>query len=144
MKKSNLTLTIIISLAIIILAFVLISALKKTSPESNICLKGNCFNVTIADTSEKRERGLMFVDKMLENEGMLFIFEQKGIYPFWMKNTLIPLDIIWLDENQNVVFVKENAQPCKAESCESFVPNATAKYVLEINAGLTNKLNINQ
>ena len=84
----------------------------------------------------------MFVKEMPENEGMLFIFEKSGIYPFWMKNTLIPLDIIWLDENQNIVFIKKNALPCKEDPCPSINPNKTARYVLEINSGLVDKLNL--
>ena len=85
----------------------------------------------------------MFVSEMPEDEGMLFIFEESGVYSFWMKNTLIPLDIIWLDEDKNIVFVKHNALPCKTEVCPSINPNASARYVLEINAGLAEKYELN-
>jgi len=59
-----------------------------------------------------------------------------------MKNTLIPLDIIWIDENEEIVFIKENAQPCFKENCSIFKNSKLAKYVLEINAGKVRKLNI--
>ena len=109
---------------------------------TSACFGEKCFNVRVADTQEKRAQGLMFVKEMPENEGMLFIFEKEDIHPFWMKNTLIPLDIIWLDENQNVVFIKKNAQPCKEDPCEVINPGKPARYVLETNAGLVDKLNL--
>ena len=68
---------------------------------------------------------------------MLFVFEKEDVYQFWMKDTLIPLDMIWIDEGGKIVFIKENAEPCESEPCESFVPDGKAKYVLEINGGMT-------
>ena len=77
-----------------------------------------------------------------QNKGMFFIFNTVGVYPFWMKNTLIPLDMIWLDSNNKIVFIAPNVQPCKTLICPNINPSVGAKYVLEINAGLTQKLNI--
>ena len=59
------------------------------------------------------KNGLMFRENMDSDRGMLFIFEKEGEYPFWMKNTLIPLDIIWINKDKEVVFISENAQPCE-------------------------------
>lgn len=73
---------------------------------------------------------------------MLFIFDSSGDYPFWMKNTLIPLDIIWISKDKKVVDIKENAKPCRSEMCETYSPKSDAKYVLEINGGLANKYKI--
>ena len=88
-------------------------------------------------------RGLMFREKMDADKGMLFIFEKEGEYPFWMKNTLIPLDIIWINEDKEVVFISENAQPCNEEySCSSINPGNNAKYVLEINGGISEKIGL--
>jgi uncharacterized membrane protein (UPF0127 family) len=72
---------------------------------------------------------------------MLFIINEEGIYPFWMKNTLIPLDIIWINKDKEVVFIKKDFQPC-TEICESITPDKKAKYVLEINGSLADKNNI--
>ena len=66
------------------------------------------------------------------------MFETEGNYPFWMKNTLIPLDIIWINARNEIVFIAENAQPCKEDLCPNIDPEANAKYVLEINGGLSN------
>lgn len=66
--------------------------------------------------------------------GMLFVFQTPGRRPFWMKNTLIPLDIIWMDETYTIVSV-QTAQPCTADPCRTYDPLTDALYVLEINAG---------
>lgn len=107
-----------------------------------VCIKNNCFSVEIADDPSEREIGLMERDSLDEESGMLFVFEQEGVYKFWMKNTLIPLDMIWIDGNNKIVFIKENAEPCKTDMCETFGPNGKAKCVLEINGGLAEKMKL--
>jgi uncharacterized membrane protein (UPF0127 family) len=72
---------------------------------------------------------------------MLFVFETSDIYNFWMKNTLIPLDILRIDKRLRVVRIL-TAQPCKENPCTIYTPEIPAKYVLEINAGLANKYSI--
>ena len=84
----------------------------------------------------------MFRKSLDYNKGMLFVFENVSEHNFWMKNTLIPLDIIWIDENNKVVFIKENAQPCKGGLCESIRSGKKAKYVLEINTGICSSLGL--
>ena len=116
---------------------------KESQPQ--VCVENSCFNVEIAKTEIERERGLMFRQNLAENSGMLFIFEKPGVYPFWMKNTLIPLDMIWISEDKKVVFIKKNVQPCaKGTICENIDPRAQASYVLEINAGEADKLGISK
>ena len=101
-----------------------------------------CFSVEIAQTAAEREKGLMFREELNNEKGMLFIFPQSEKYGFWMKNTLIPLDIIWIDENKTIVDIKENAMPCKVKKCEVYYPDKEALYVLEINAGLAKEKNL--
>lgn len=100
-----------------------------------------CFQVEIADTILEQQKGLMFRESLDRDGGMLFVFEKEGNYPFWMKNTLIPLDMIWINQNQEVVFIEENAQPCQ-EICTEINPNQNAKYVLEVNGGLSSEINL--
>jgi len=88
----------------------------------------------VAD-DDTRAQGLMYRDRVPAGTGMLFLFAQSGEYPFWMKNTLVPLDMIWLDEARRVVHVASSVPPCKADPCPSYPPNAQAKYVLELGAG---------
>lgn len=115
-----------------------------SKPESKVCFgssEKNCFFVEIADTPKLQERGLMFRTNLPEDQGMLFIFNETAAYSFWMKNTKIPLDIIWLDENQEIVYIVKNMQPCPENSqCPIVSPRATAAYVLELNAGTTDRL----
>ena len=99
------------------------------------------FSVELAVTPEELSKGLMFRDNLPEKHGMLFIFDDTAQRSFWMKNTLIPLDIIFLDGNFVVVNI-EYAVPCRADPCPSYVSEAPAKYVLEINANLSEKYNI--
>ncbi len=115
---------------------------KDMEKISQVCFKDSCFKVKTAETAAERSKGLMEVEQLEEDRGMLFIFDHSGVYAFWMKNTLIPLDMVWLDKDKKIVFIKHNAQPCKKEPCESFSPGKEAKYVLEINGGLAEKLGL--
>lgn len=105
-----------------------------------VCQNTNCWNVSIADDPEEMQTGLMYKTSLAENAGMLFIFPEPDLYEFWMQNTYIPLDIIWLDQNKQIVFIKENAAPCNTNtSCLKIKPAAKASYVLELNAGQVKK-----
>lgn len=130
----------------IILAFaafaILVFVLYFLSPSKiKVCFKNNCFDAIVAKTDNDRKKGLMNVKEMKDTDAMLFVFNETNYYPFWMKNTFIPLDIIWLDENKKVVFIKENALPCQ-EYCPQIMPESAALYVLEINGGLSQKIKI--
>ena len=92
--------------------------------------------IELATDDATREQGLMYRDQLASDQGMLFFFATSGNYPFWMKKTLIPLDMIWLDENRRIVAIKHNVPPCKADPCPSYDPNAIGKYVLEVASGV--------
>ena len=87
------------------------------------------------------QQGLMHREQLPENQGMLFIFETQQQHAFWMKNTLIPLDMIWLNEDLEVVYI-QTAIPCEEEPCTIYAPDTDALYTLEINAGLAEQNNI--
>lgn len=108
-----------------------------------VCMNKSCFEVEIADTNSERMVGLMDREYLKNETGMLFIFENEDIYPFWMKNTLIPLDIIWINSNLEVVHI-ERSVPCVTDECIIYTPSEKAIYVLEINAGLADGNNISQ
>jgi uncharacterized membrane protein (UPF0127 family) len=110
--------------------------------ERQVCFKNNCFSVELAQTEVERNGGLMLRNELPADRGMLFIFEQEGLYAFWMKNTLIPLDIIWINQNKEVVFIAENVQSCIQDFCPSINPDNNASYVLELNAGTANKIGL--
>jgi len=101
------------------------------------------FNIEVVDTLASRAEGLMFRENLPNNNGMLFIYNSEGNRSFWMKNTLIPLDMIFIDSNLNIVSIQKNAQPCKNFFCKSYPSEKPAQYILEINGGLSEKLGIN-
>ena len=107
--------------------------------EVSIYNKNITFNVEVAKTIEERRIGLMYRKKLLNNEGMLFIFPREKIIQLWMKNTYIPLDVIFISENKVIVDIKKNMEKLSETIVKSKVKS---KYALEFNAGLINKLNI--
>jgi uncharacterized membrane protein (UPF0127 family) len=96
-------------------------------------------DIEIADTDYETQTGLMYRDSMLKNQGMLFVFDDVTKRYFYMKNTKIPLDIIYIDANKTIVSFQKNAKPFDESSLPSKVP---AKYVLEVNAGLVDALGV--
>jgi uncharacterized membrane protein (UPF0127 family) len=66
---------------------------------------------------------------------MVFVYAEDGWHSFWMKNTLVPLDILWLDENFSIIHMETPAPPCKADPCPSFGPMRASRYVVETRAG---------
>lgn len=95
----------------------------------------------LALTPEEKAKGLMHREYLAENTGMLFVFEDEGRPGFWMKNTLIPLDMIFINSNNKVVDIM-TAEPCEKEPCEKYLSEQQAKYVLEVNKGFAEKHNI--
>ncbi|MDQ5981941.1 MAG: uncharacterized protein QG570_706 [Patescibacteria group bacterium] len=114
-------------------------------PIKIISINGKNYDIWIVEDEDKRQRGLMYVKDMKKTSGMLFIFDSTSIYPIWMKNTVIPLDIIWISEEGNVVFIKENAKPCDSTIdalCHTIIPTSPARFILELNAGQVQKLGL--
>ena len=107
--------------------------------EVSIYNKNINFNVEVAKTIEERRIGLMYRKKLLNNEGMLFIFPREKIIQLWMKNTYIPLDVIFISENKVIVDIKKNMEKLSETIVKSKVKS---RYALEFNAGLINKLDI--
>ncbi len=97
----------------------------------------------VASTPEEKTRGLMERQNLGTNEGMLFVYDSEGLYAFWMKNTKIPLDMIWIDSEHKIVDIKRNAQPCTVLACPTHAPKTPALYILEVNGGWTETNSIN-
>lgn len=96
---------------------------------------GFAYNVEVSADPELRAQGLMYRDQLRPGTGMIFFFPADGIYGFWMKNTMIPLDMIWIDSAYKVVQIKPDIPPCRIDDCPSFEPGVTSRYVLELAAG---------
>jgi len=97
---------------------------------------GFAVRVEIAADDENRAQGLMYRDQLRPATGMLFFFPEAGEYPFWMKNTRIPLDMVWIDSNKRIAHIAHDVPPCQVEDCPSYPPHAQALYVLEVAAGV--------
>lgn len=97
------------------------------------------FAVEVADSDAERQRGLMYRETLSDDAGMLFIFEAQRPLSFWMKNTWIPLDMVFIDEDLVVKGVVENAEPL---TLSGRAIDAPTRHVLEVNGGLTRKLGI--
>ena len=97
------------------------------------------FRVELALTPEEQNRGLMFRQSLGADEGMLFVFDRQSIHTFWMKNTLIPLDMLFIDKDRRIVGIVENAEPQTETGRSVGLPS---QYVLEIGGGLSGKLGI--
>jgi len=113
-----------------------------SSAEPEVELKGERFDVELATTPQEQALGLMFRDNMADDHGMLFVFPESALRRFWMKNTRIPLDIFYFDENLKLVNVAEHTKPCRVAQCPSYASDGPAKYVLELNAGKAAELSV--
>jgi len=116
-------------------------------PIGTIKLDDKFLEVQIAETAPEKARGLMFQDMLPYDQGMLFVFEAPGKRSMWMLNMQFSLDIIWFDENGNVVEIKTNVPPCKTPlevmSCDSTpVSSDNATYVLEVTSGFVDRFGI--
>lgn len=98
------------------------------------------FNVTVVDNFSERTKGLSNTKSLGQDEGMFFIFEQEGTHGFWMKDMNYSIDILWFDKTGKVVHIEKNLSPDSYP--QVFKPKTKAIYVLEINAGLVEKLGI--
>ena len=125
----------------LIFNFFLVSFYTFSNENINVSIynKNIIFNVEVAKTIEERRIGLMYRKKLLNNEGMLFIFPREKIIQLWMKNTYIPLDVIFISENKVIVDIKKNMEKLSETIVKSKVKS---RYALEFNAGLINKLDI--
>ena len=92
--------------------------------------------IEIADNDYERTRGLMYRRSLPDNAGMLFIFERSGTLSFWMRNTYIPLDIIFIDQNKQIVTIQKNTTPLSYAQIPS---KRNAKYAVEVNAGFSDR-----
>ncbi len=145
---------IILLLAVILLAVAVINefVLKQHSQEGNAAASAQYATVTlfpqnakplqikaeIASTEEQTTKGLMFRQSLADNEGMLFVYPDSAVRNFWMKNTLIPLDMIFITDNLTVAKI-HHAVPCTADPCPIYNSGEPVKYVLEINGNFTEK-----
>ncbi|HEY6894009.1 MAG TPA: DUF192 domain-containing protein [Rhodanobacteraceae bacterium] len=105
-------------------------------------LKGHRYTIEIAADDASRAHGLMDRTEMAADHGMLFVFDDDAMRAFWMKNTKIPLDMLFFDGDRKLVSIQHSVPPCVADPCPGYSSGAPARYVLELNAGESEKLGL--
>lgn len=121
------------------LSLFFLAGLAPAQEAVTVSIGSHRFQVEVAQSNEEITRGLMHRDRLGKFQGMLFVFSDEQPRSFWMKNTLIPLDIIFISGRSRIVSIVERAEPLTLTSRESKGP---ARYVLEINGGLSSELKI--
>jgi hypothetical protein len=114
--------------------FCALAACGGGEPVARIHTTGAVVEVTleVADTPEARQRGLMYRSTLADGRGMLFVFDEDADHQFWMKNTLIPLDLVFIDRGGRVVGVHADATPLSLAPIRAGTPS---RYVLEVPGG---------
>lgn len=127
----------------VIAAIVILASIIIVLKEEKVIVKFENVKIDaeVADTPSERSAGLMNRKFLASDSGMLFVFDEEGERNFWMKNTLIPLDMIFLDKNKEITAIIENATPCYEEPCPLY--SSRGMYVIEVNGGFVGKHNIN-
>jgi uncharacterized protein len=105
-------------------------------------LHGQRFVTEFATDNAQREKGLMFRTELAADHSMLFVFSEENPQSFWMKNTLIPLDMLYFDKARKLVSMQLNVPPCKADPCPAYPSDRPALYVLELPAGTVSRLGV--
>ncbi len=115
---------------------------SASAADTAVTLKGRQFRVEQANDPDSQQRGLMFRDSMPEDHGMLFNFDNEQPRTFWMKNCRMPLDILYFDEKYKLVSVQQRVPACRSDPCPVYPSEGPAKFVLELNAGMADKLGV--
>ena len=114
-----------------------------TGQDSWVEIGGKRYAVEVADDNEERARGLMFRDELPADRGMLFVHDREEPLAYWMKNTKIPLDILYFDTQRRLVAQQRDVPPCTlGDGCPPYPSQAPARYVLELNAGQAEQLKL--
>lgn len=131
------------ALTALLLACASLFAVACASGGAWVELAGERYAVEVAATDEERARGLMFRDRLEQGTGMLFIHEREQPQAYWMKNTRIPLDILYFDRDRRLVSQQRDVPPCSSGvGCPAYPSRAPALYVLELNAGEAARLGL--
>jgi len=117
----------------------------RTAPGApSVRLRGHVISVEVAADNATREHGLMDRTSMPADHGMLFVFPDSEVRTFWMKDTLIPLDMLFFDGHRKIVTVLHDVPPCTADPCKIYPSTEPARYVLELNAGTAAQMGVRE
>ena len=129
---------LIFVIVISLLAYYLLFKNLTPTDSVKIEIKNQTYQFEVAKTLAQKSLGLGNRDRLCQNCGMIFVYQTEFIYPFWMKNTLIPLDIIWIDKNGTVVDIIQ----AKPNDLSILTPKSKAQYIIELNKDTSTNLNL--
>ena len=133
---------LILALMVLVFAVSMFLNKKDSSSHREIIIGNVAVKIEVATSPTEKQKGLSGRNFMQKNSGMLFIFSQPDFYPFWMKDMKFPIDIIWLDENLQIINIEKNITPDTFP--KKFMPRLPAKYALEVNGGWSDKNKIKE
>lgn len=142
MTRLRLAISAVSGIAIIAATLAGLGAQAATLKTERLEISGHAFSAEVATNQQEWAYGLMFRTHMAADHGMLFVFPDSEPRYFWMKNTLIPLDMLFFDANRKLINIAADVPPCKVANCPTYNSTAPAKYVLELNGGVAAKLGI--
>ena len=118
-----------------VLCMTLIAGTVRAAPTVTLRLHEHAFSAEVAADDLSRAQGLMNRTHLAAGSGMLFVFRHSDQRWFWMKNTLIPLDILFFDNSRKLVSMQTDVPPCRQDPCPTYPSGKPARYVLELAAG---------
>ncbi|NNE64248.1 MAG: DUF192 domain-containing protein [Gammaproteobacteria bacterium] len=119
-------------LALVLLLHQSLSASEVFFESIKLEIAGSVFELEIAKTPKQRQQGLMYRQELPDRAGMIFLYPYAGNNRIWMKNTLIPLTVIWLDDNAKIIDIKK-LKPCRQQNCPVFGVDRPSKFIIELN-----------
>lgn len=134
---------VVMSVIVVLISLLTIYALQVSGVTTErVRLAGSEYQLRVANTEQARVTGLAGVERLSENGGLLMDFEADGQWGIWMKGMKIPIDIVWLNKDKQVVYIVENASPQTPDT--TYLPLENTRYVLEFAAGTVSRDNIGQ
>lgn len=115
----------------------------STAPHA-VTTRGDTITLEVARTDAQRARGLMFRESLPQGHGMLFVFPESDLHGFWMKNTFIHLDMLWLERDGTIADIITNVPPCRSDPCPTYAPEAPGVWVVELAAGEVARLGLSE
>ncbi len=147
MTNKNLIISLVATALLAVFGFFLLRQ-DKLPPVNIIFLnegsKAVEVSAQIAQSKQELSKGLSKRKSLPENQGMLFLFKEEQFLAFWMKDTFIPLDLIFLNKDKQIVKIVKLAQPCEGENCPSYFSDFESQYVIETKGGFCDKYQINE
>ncbi len=125
---------------VVFIAFFLFFSTPSAShtDQPHVIINDHVITVELVSTFEEKQKGLMYRESLDKDAGMLFLYDDEQALVYWMKNTLIPLDMIFLSADQTIIHIAENVPPCEpleSNDCPGYGPTEEGQYVLEVNGG---------